>query len=89
MNDSNEETIYKITIERTRMEKTLKQREWVEGGPDEVNNNGYGYTPQIVEIKSINREIYSQSITNLDVAAVVAVVNRVENHLPPLELRDA
>ncbi len=69
-------TIYRVTITQTRLENTLRGREWKQG-VDLATEDGYGYTPQVIEAKEVNREIYSQTIEGLDIEAVVKAVNKI------------
>lgn len=75
---ANSLAIYKVTITQVRTESTIKGKEWVQGAaqtPDEPNK--WGYTPQVIEIKDVTREIYSQSVEDLDIEAVVRAVNKI------------
>jgi hypothetical protein len=66
---------YKITIEHTRLVDRLTPREWLQGGTDEVNTRGYGYTPQVSETKLETAKVLEVELETLDVrAAVVALL---------------
>ena len=69
--------IYKITIEQTRLEEKISPREWVKLGPEDGEDNGYGYAPQVIETKNVTREIYTQVVTSLDLPSVIATINKL------------
>jgi hypothetical protein len=64
---------YKITIEEYGQEVAIIEKRWVRGAgatPDE-----YGYAPETEGTQNYQRTIYEQTVENLDMAAVVSVVN--------------
>lgn len=69
--------IYKITITQTRLEETIKPRSWEKGASIE-NAEGYGYAPEVIETKNVERELYTQSVAELDIKAVIKAVNKME-----------
>ena len=71
----NQKTLYTITITETRQETTLTRRDWVKGGTEEQSAGGYGYTPQVTEVKEVNRKIFEQVVDRLDIVKVINAVN--------------
>jgi hypothetical protein len=68
---------YKITIEEECLEKTIKGRSWEKGCNTENDHDGYGYAPQVEEHKMVNRTIYQQDISELDLNAVIKAINKL------------
>lgn len=68
---------YEISITEIAQEETITGREWVRGGVDgkENDDDEWGYTPQIAEVKAVTRQIYKQNVDELDLGAVIAAVN--------------
>jgi len=73
----NQKTLYTITITETRNENTVKRREWVQHGSEEQESD-WGYAPQIIEVKEVNRKIFEQVVEELDIAKVIGAVNLIE-----------
>lgn len=85
------EVRYKITVQRTAVEVTLKPSEWtVLKQVEEERDSRFvteespaltatfdksGYTPEILTRDVVEREIYSQTVEELDLPALVSVVN--------------
>jgi hypothetical protein len=69
--------LYKITIERTRSVKTTLGHEWQPLNRDKDGKAEYGYTPEYTGDKTILEELYTQRVEELDLAAIVAVVNGI------------
>lgn len=68
---------YVITITEHAAEESYKERQWTPGvvEPAEDNKQGYGYTPQVKEIKTVERKVYEQNVDALDIKAVIRAVN--------------
>lgn len=61
-------------VERTR----IIGKKWERGGYINAKEGGeYGYTPEVESTVSEDVELYRQSVEVLDVAALVAVVNKL------------
>jgi len=69
---------YKITIEKADWVKRVAGRDWaIIGGAAE--NPERGYTPEIEKTVWEHNEIYTQTVEDLDLAKVVAVVNGLDS----------
>lgn len=85
--------IYKVTVRVIREEESLTRKSWTEGGSENQNSDEtYGYTPQVIQIEEVDRILYEQSITELDIAAVIKAVNTPNPPLvftpPPLKTKE-
>ena len=83
------EVRYKITVQRTAVEVTLRPREYGQVGQIEKARDAtfrtddkktfiaaeYGMLPEILSRDVVTREIYSQTVPGLDLPALVSVVN--------------
>jgi len=70
----NQKTLYTITITETRHENTVKRREWLLNGSEEQEGD-YGYAPQVIEVKEVNRKVFEQVVDELDVPNVIGAIN--------------
>lgn len=84
---------YKITITETKYVKKLAGKEWKEIGTREVARDEafsrsssesktriesvMGYTPEIERVVESTTEILSQTVEELDVAAVIKAINKL------------
>lgn len=91
MATDNHTTRYKITVQRTAVEVTLKPSEWgVVKQVEEERDSRFvsetepsltsvvdkrGWIPEILTRDVVEREIYSQTVDEIDLAALVSVVN--------------
>ena len=73
--------IYKVTVTLSRLEDTVKARNWVRGGTidasDDSDGTSFGYAPQVIETKRVNRTIYEQEVEDLDLQALIVAVNKL------------
>jgi hypothetical protein len=69
--------LYKITIERTRTVPATLGHDWKVVGQDADGKDKYGYTPEYEGERTEYTDLYVQRVDELDVAAVVAVVNGI------------
>lgn len=75
------EEVFEVTIKVVRNEEKLTSKQWVIGGPDNQTENGeYGYSPQVVEITEVRRELVSYQCLNLSVPEIMLAV--LENSMP-------
>jgi hypothetical protein len=63
---------YEITIKEIGQERKNIGMRWVPGAGE---NGAHGYAPEVVTVVDYEREIYSQTIGNLDLGAVILAVN--------------
>lgn len=66
---------FTITINAKGQEKTVSRSEWV---PKAHGSAGYEYTPEIEATRPYEREIYSQTVDDIDLAAVIKAVNGLD-----------
>jgi len=85
------EPIYKITVEVTRLEQVIGGGEWVNlgVGVKGANEEGKGRAPQVIQTEKKTREVYSQTVSELDLKAVIGAVNRPTFEMPETLYRDA
>jgi hypothetical protein len=74
---------YKITIEETRtVMKPTSEWKVIDTKPDETAIGGkkeiYGYTPTVEKQVTETVKVYEQTVEALGIAAVIAVVNKLE-----------
>ncbi len=71
---------YVITITEHAEEEVFTGREWRNGvnPPSNQYPDGHGYTPQVKEIKTVERKVYEQNVDTLDIKAVIESVNQGE-----------
>ena len=67
---------YKITIEEIGQEEKKIGCEWEMGAGEAPTE--YGYTPEITATRDYSREVYQQTVNDLDLSAVVAVINGIQ-----------
>jgi hypothetical protein len=68
---------YKITIEETKAVTKIVGRNW-EVVKRVDNTHDYGYTPEIEKTVKETTEIYQQIVDDLDLAAVIIAVNKLQ-----------
>lgn len=66
---------FTITIRESGQEKRVAGSEWA---PKADGSAGYEYTPEIEATRPYEREIYSQSVDDVDLAAVIKAVNGLD-----------
>ena len=72
-------TRYKIVVTKYSEEDRLTKREWKAGAdPESEREDGYGYTPQVREIREVEREVLRQEIPELDLTAVIKAINNIK-----------
>ena len=73
---------YEITIKEYSTEIRKAGKDWARIMSDEVAKekgvDSWGYTPEIEKEKTIQREIFKQNITDLDLISVIKAVNGIE-----------
>jgi len=71
---------YKITIEEICTEEKLTAREWKAGAEPKTDENedGRGYTPQVVEKREVERIIFIQNTNELDLKLVIKAINKID-----------
>ena len=69
--------MYHIKITKTETVDKMQGRRWEKGGPENVGNDGYGYTPMISKPTEVITEMLSQSLEELDFSAVITAVNNL------------
>lgn len=67
---------YRVEVTEEVEEETLTSRKWVQGGTVEAGED-WGYTPQVKEVKKINRCIFMQDLADLDLTEVIKAVNKI------------
>jgi hypothetical protein len=67
---------YTIVITEHSIEEVYAGQEWKQGAGDEDSENGYGYTPEIIKKKVVQRELYQQNTDELDLGLVIKAVNK-------------
>ena len=67
---------YKITITEIGQESKLQGNKWAKLS-DKEGGGQYGYTPEVRMAVNFEREIFSQSIEELDLSAVIRAVNEI------------
>ena len=72
---------YRIRIEATRVERTVGGREWIKDG-DPSEPEKYGYTPNVMVIKDIDRDILDMTVASLDVPALIQAALEHSSPLP-------
>lgn len=75
---------FKVKVIATTEETRVAGREWKEVGRDEHDKPRYDYTPEITKTIREDREIYDQEVDELDLSALVSVVNGM--HKPKFDL---
>lgn len=73
---------YQITITEFVEEKTLTHREYSKGVKvTDTDPDGWGHTPQVKEVRIVEREIYKQNTNTMDLITVIKAVNGIKiNH---------
>ena len=72
---------YKIIVIETICEDTIHGGEWKQGaGQSEDDKDKYGYTPEIISAKVVEREVYSQDVDKLNLTDVIAAVNNMTSY---------
>ena len=69
--------MYRIVITRTETVEKMQGRDWVKGGPEQ-NSGEYGYSPLIAKSTEVKTDVYSQSVSNLDLPTLIKAVNGIE-----------
>lgn len=69
--------MFRIVITEITTETVTRLREWKPQGHTKESETKYGYTPEIQEQKEVPRMRYDQLVDELEIAKVVAVVNRI------------
>ena len=67
---------YMISITEIGEEVQTIGRKWEAGAGEDGER--YGYTPEIQATQQYRREIYSQDVTELDIPAVISVINGIQ-----------
>ena len=67
---------FKVVIYEVLLERKPAGNEWKPTGED---NPKYAYTPEIMIKDWVTREIYQQTVSDLDVKAVIKAVNSLED----------
>lgn len=66
---------YRIIIREIGTERKILPKEWHKGaGP---SGEEYGYAPEVETFVDYELNIYEQTVDNLDLPAVVSVVNKI------------
>ena len=65
---------FKIKVFEIGHEKKIVGREWEYGGNPEKPDE-FGYTPEVEATRPYERKIFEQHANDLDLAALVAVIN--------------
>lgn len=66
---------FTITIVEETFEERVKGKDWAKGAggsPEE-----FGYTPEIKKTVSVRRDLYIQTVDELDMYAVIKAVNGI------------
>lgn len=69
--------MYHVRISKTEIVDKMQGRRWEKGGPEQVGNDGYGYTPMISKPTEVIIEVLSQSLEELDLPAVIKALNKL------------
>lgn len=67
--------MYRITIVRIETVTYMDKTNWVKMTDNEDAKPQYGYAPPVERTKEETREIYTQTVQQLDVKYVIAAVN--------------
>jgi len=65
---------YEITISEHTQEKKIRGNEW-ERGVNKEDPEEYGYTPEIEKTVDVHREVFKQSVDDLDLPSVIKAIN--------------
>ncbi len=70
---------YRIVITEIETVTTVTPRQWVKGGFAEPGEpeRGFGYTPQVPDIRVVEREAYTQNTDTMDLVEVIKAVNGI------------
>ena len=70
---------YKITIKELGTQVKTLPKSWERGAgkKDGDDDEGWGYTPEVETLKEYEVTIYEQTVHELDLSAVVSVVNKI------------
>lgn len=63
-----------------QIEKKRKQTMYDGSNPEEADvylSDEYGYTPELITKDTVTKEIFKQTVDELDVGGVVAIVNKI------------
>lgn len=71
---------YKITVEVARYERVVGGRQWVKGGDPEKPDE-YGYSPNVMEVRKIDRKLLEITVDKLDMPELTKAVLK---HSEPL-----
>lgn len=66
--------MFTITITETKDVTKLSNPEW-ERGADPKDPEGYGYTPRVEKTVTVNRDIFTQTVDDLDLKKVITAIN--------------
>jgi hypothetical protein len=66
---------FKITIEETTIEEVIGGKEWKTLETTKDGGNIRGYSPEIVKTVEIERVVYTQIISELNLVSVINAVN--------------
>lgn len=76
---------YTITISKTETVNTAVGKEWrvvdqdiVISGDKPITKDVYGYTPEIIKDVESQREIFKQTVHDLDLMAVIKAINEIK-----------
>ena len=68
--------IYKVTVEVERYEEVVAGKDWVKGGNQDEPDK-WAHNPEVIKTSKVRREIYTQTLENLDLVEVVKAVNKL------------
>lgn len=70
---------YKIEITEFAVEEVVAGREWKQGADMEKTEDPkkWGYTPEIIKKKNVERTAYTQNTDELDLKAVIKAINGI------------
>ena len=64
---------YEVKIIEFTVEKEIRGKTWEQGAGETPQD--YGYTPAIEKQVKVEREVFRQSVDDLDIASVIKAVN--------------
>ena len=62
----------KVTIEQTEVETVLLPKSY-----EKIGEEQWAYVDEVETKKTVTREIYSQTLDSIDLAAVIKAVNKI------------
>jgi hypothetical protein len=66
---------YKIVITEYCSETKTVGKDWVRLSDDKTDDDQYGYSPEIEKTVEVEREVFKQGVTGLDITDVIKAVN--------------